>query len=357
MFDENGQFHGFDQPNYTGLPNEIFDYWQGALPGPAFNVLVYIGRWTCGFHRLEADISKEEMLNGHCTKEGRRLDNGAGVSRRALYGSDNVLTQLESLNCIEKAEHFGPGKKARATRYRLKVIPQSPLAEVFKFDIPLVDNPGRPQHLALNKCEEHPSEKELALNKCEELSPSQKWRAYIKEINKEKPPEPPYSPQPSLLQPELIDELSGGGGVSFRIKTYLVEDCLVDPEGAYPLEFKEEQAKKVEQDIELGTFKNFHRKGSVIKYFRTRLERHFEAFQDSQNPGEDNVRLTARWLSEGYRKEGNLEDAIRFASAVLKEAEDKVQSFVPQAITYTEKLESEGRVRTGTAERMRKEVA
>ncbi len=357
MFDESGQFQGFDQPNYTGLPNEIFDYWQGALPGPAFNVLVYIGRWTCGFHRLEAAISKEEMLNGHCTKEGRRLDNGAGVSRRSLYGSDNVLALLESLNCIEKAEHFGPGKKARATCYRLKVIPQSPLAEVFKFDIPLVDDSSRPQDIALNKCEELPSDMELALNKCEELSPSQKGRAYKKEINTNKPPEPPSLSQPSLLEPELIDELSGVGGVFFRIKSYLVEDCLIDPEGAYPLEFKEEQAKKVEQDIDLGTFQNFQRKGSVIKYFRTRLERHFEAFQGAQNPGMKNVKLTARWLSEGYRKEGNLKDAIRFASAVLKEAEDKVLSVVPQAIAYTEKLESEGRIQTGTAERMRKEAA
>ena len=354
MFDENGEFIGFDQPNYTGLPNEIFDYWQGLLPGPAFNVLVYIGRWTCGFHRLEAAISKEEMLSGHFTQDGKRLDNGAGVSRRALYGSDNVLTLLETLNCIEKAEHFGPGKKAKATSYRLKVLAQSPLAEVFNFEIPPVDNPDETQHVALNKCEEL----NLALNKCAELSPSQMLRAYIDKTKKEKPPEPPPALPKTSIEPEYSDVLSGGGGeVFFRIKAHLIEDSLVDPEGAFPHSFKDEQAKKVEEDIDLGTFQNFHLKGSVVKYLHTRLERHFEAYLEAHEPDGKNARTTAKWISVGYRREGNLKDAICFTSSILQADEEQVLSIIPLAITYTEQLESTGRIKAGTAERMRKEAA
>ena len=354
MFDESGKFMGFDQPNYTGLPNEIFDHWQGLLPGPAFNVLVYIGRWTCGFHRLEASISKEEMLSGHFTRNGKRLDNGAGVSRRALYGPDNMLTFLETLNCIKKVEHFGPGKKAKATRYRLKVIAQSPLARVFDFDIPTVCEPQEPQYVALHKS----AELDLALNKCAELSPSQKCRAYIKKTNKEKPPEPPPVPPQTSVEPECSDVLSGGGGdVFFRIKTHLIEDCLIDPEGAFPHPFKEEQARKVEEDIDLGTFQNFHRKGSVVKYLQTRLERHLEPYLVDHDPEKREARATAKWISVGYRREGNLKDAVRFASSVLEADEEKVLSVIPQAITYTEQLESSGRIKAGTAERMRKEAA
>jgi hypothetical protein len=233
------------------------------------------------------------------------------------------------------------------------VIPQSLLAEVFEFDIPSLEDSEEPQHLALNKCEEQISATDPALNKCEELSPSQKWRAYKKEINK--PPDPPPIPQDYIHRSDSVD--GGGCEVSFQIKSFIIEDSLVDPDGTYPLEFKEEQARKVEQDISLGTFQNFYRKGSVIKYFRTRLERHFKAYLIERDPDSKNVRLTAKWLSEGYRKKGNLRDAIRFVSAVLREPEDKILSAVPQAITYTEKLESEGRIQAGTAERMRKEAA
>jgi hypothetical protein len=123
------------------------------------------------------------------------------------------------------------------------------------------------------------------------------------------------------------------------------------------MEFKEEQATRVEEDIDLGTFQNFHRKGSVVKYFRTRLERHLESYLSDQDPDMRNMRVTARWISAGYRTKGNLKDAIQFASSVLQADEEKVLSVIPLAITYTEQLESEGRIPAGTAERMRKEVA
>lgn len=143
MFDESGKFEGFDGPSWTAIPDLIFDYFLAHLSGAEFKVLCYIARWTCGFRRPIATISKDQMVSGYVSKSGKRVDHGAGVSARMLTASSkdkngnvtpNVLDRLEAMGLITRDRTFGPGIKSKATRYSLNVAPDSPLAEIFGFE-------------------------------------------------------------------------------------------------------------------------------------------------------------------------------------------------------------------------------
>lgn len=145
MVDQDLSFGGFESPNWTAIPNEIFDYFMASLTGAEFKVLCYIARWTCGFRRPVTAISKHQMVNGYVTKAGKRIDNGAGVSERVLTASKkdsngnvraNVLERLENMGLIVRDRTFGPGIKAKATKYSLNVAPESPLAELFGYPEP-----------------------------------------------------------------------------------------------------------------------------------------------------------------------------------------------------------------------------
>lgn len=134
MLDENGNFLGFSEPTWTGVPNELFDYCPARTTGNEFKVLMYIARWTCGYHREEAAISKDQMVNGYVTKGGRRLDYGAGVSERSIRGTHktkngrtpDVLDRLEEKRFITRVRPRDNG----ATLYRLNVLSGSDLSAV-----------------------------------------------------------------------------------------------------------------------------------------------------------------------------------------------------------------------------------
>src|SRR6478672_12208253 len=83
-------FAGFARPNYTQVPDELFDLLMHQLSECELRVLLYIIRRTFGFKRDSDFISLSQLVDGITTRDGERLDFGAGVARssavRALKG-------------------------------------------------------------------------------------------------------------------------------------------------------------------------------------------------------------------------------------------------------------------------------
>jgi Bacteriophage replication protein O len=77
-------FRGYAGPNYTPVPDELFDEQLPDLSGAELKVLLYVIRRTFGFKRESDNISLSQMLNGLRTRDGRVLDRGVGLSKKTL---------------------------------------------------------------------------------------------------------------------------------------------------------------------------------------------------------------------------------------------------------------------------------
>src|SRR3954465_5970122 len=84
-------FRGFSGPNYTPVPDELFDELLVELSGAELKVLLYIIRRTFGFKRDSDNISLSQMLNGIRTQDGRALDRGVGLSKKTLLHALRTL--------------------------------------------------------------------------------------------------------------------------------------------------------------------------------------------------------------------------------------------------------------------------
>jgi phage replication O-like protein O len=90
-------FPGFQFPNTTQIPNEVFDTLMSRLSGGELKVLLYICRRTFGFRKDSDSISLTQIAQGITTKAGRVLDQGTGLSKRHVI---NALKALEKRNII-----------------------------------------------------------------------------------------------------------------------------------------------------------------------------------------------------------------------------------------------------------------
>jgi hypothetical protein len=77
------RFRGFHSPNYTPVPDELFDELLSILSGAELKVLLYIVRRTFGFKKLHERISLSQIRRGITTRDGRVLDRGTGLSLSA----------------------------------------------------------------------------------------------------------------------------------------------------------------------------------------------------------------------------------------------------------------------------------
>ena len=55
------QFPGFRSPNYTMVPDDLFDDLMAGLSGAELKVLLYIIRRTFGFKKHSDDISLNQI--------------------------------------------------------------------------------------------------------------------------------------------------------------------------------------------------------------------------------------------------------------------------------------------------------
>nr|MDP9471051.1 replication protein [Chloroflexota bacterium] len=64
-------FDGFASPNFTQVPDELFDVLMPQLSDAELRVLLYIVRRTFGFKRDADAISLSQMVSGITTREGQ----------------------------------------------------------------------------------------------------------------------------------------------------------------------------------------------------------------------------------------------------------------------------------------------
>jgi phage replication O-like protein O len=95
--DNQATFPGFQFPNTTQIPNEVFDTLMPNLSGGELKVLLYICRRTFGFRKDSDSISLTQISRGITTKAGRVLDHGTGLCKRHVI---NALKTLEKKNII-----------------------------------------------------------------------------------------------------------------------------------------------------------------------------------------------------------------------------------------------------------------
>lgn len=118
-------FSGFKGPNYTMVPDELFDQLMVDLSGAELKVLLYIIRRTFGFKRDSDNISLSQMLNGIQRRDGRVLDRGVGLSKKTLL---QALNRLEERHIILTQRRQSAERGNEPTAYRLNVL-ESPHAE------------------------------------------------------------------------------------------------------------------------------------------------------------------------------------------------------------------------------------
>ncbi len=114
-------FRGFSGPNYTPVPDELFDELMVDISGAELKVLLYIIRRTIGFNRDADTISLSQMLNGIRLADGRVLDRGVGLSKKTLL---LALRTLEERRIILTERRQSVERGNEPTVYQLNVIGQ-----------------------------------------------------------------------------------------------------------------------------------------------------------------------------------------------------------------------------------------
>ena len=111
-------FRGFDGPNYTQVPDALFDELLAFLSGSETKVLLYIIRRTFGFKRDSDTISLSQMLTGITTRDGKVLDHGTGLSKPSLL---RALRSLQEQRIIFTERRRSAERGDEPTVYRLNI--------------------------------------------------------------------------------------------------------------------------------------------------------------------------------------------------------------------------------------------
>ena len=113
------EFGGFSSPNTTPIPDEFFDVLAPRLKEAELRVLLYIMRRTFGFKKTSDSISLRQMTEGVRTADGRILDEGTGLSKKAVI---QAIRSLVRRKIIIATPRQSPEKGTETTTYRLNII-------------------------------------------------------------------------------------------------------------------------------------------------------------------------------------------------------------------------------------------
>jgi phage replication O-like protein O len=111
-------FPGFQFPNTTQIPNEVFDTLMSKLSGGELKVLLYICRRTFGFRKDSDSISLSQISKGITTKAGHVLDQGTGLSKRQVQRALRALEGRQVILVERKVDETGLHE---VNTYRLNV--------------------------------------------------------------------------------------------------------------------------------------------------------------------------------------------------------------------------------------------
>ena len=112
-------YDGFSSPNFTQVPDDVFDLLMPRLTEAELRVLLYIIRRTFGFKKDADAISINQMVDGITTREGRVLDSGTGLSRRSVV---NGLKGLEAKGVIVAYRRQSAERGHEPTTYSLRFV-------------------------------------------------------------------------------------------------------------------------------------------------------------------------------------------------------------------------------------------
>ena len=118
MAADNYVFQGFTSPNYTQVPDELFDELMPRLSETELKVLLYVVRRTYGFKKSADDISLKQMVEGIKTRDGRQLDNGTGLSRP---GVTKGVRGLVDKGILSASRNSSIERGDEPTTYRLRM--------------------------------------------------------------------------------------------------------------------------------------------------------------------------------------------------------------------------------------------
>ncbi len=110
---------GFAKPTTTQTPDALLDYWLSRLTGAELRVALYAVRRTYGFGRDEDAIALDQFLHGITTRDGTVLDEGIGVSRRALL---YAIKSLGEKGLLLKARQLDREGRDTTSTYRLSIV-------------------------------------------------------------------------------------------------------------------------------------------------------------------------------------------------------------------------------------------
>ena len=120
------RFQGYTSPNYTQVPDELFDRQLPDLSGAELKVLLYVMRRTFGFKKDADDISLNQICRGITTRDGRVLDRGTGLSKST---AQLAIKGLLEKNIILTTKRVSKEKGNEATTYELNVPSRRPYTE------------------------------------------------------------------------------------------------------------------------------------------------------------------------------------------------------------------------------------
>jgi len=112
-------FIGFTVPNYTLVPDEIFDNLLSKLSGSELKTLLFITRQTFGYSKESENISLKRMLKGYKSMDGNVIDRGVGIDKKTLL---KTLKSLSKKKIIIKDKKFSKEKGYESTKYRINLI-------------------------------------------------------------------------------------------------------------------------------------------------------------------------------------------------------------------------------------------
>jgi hypothetical protein len=128
------RFAGFEEPNYTPIPDVFFDEVMCHLTEAELRVALYIMRRTFGFKKRADAISFNQFLKGITTRDGRRLDHGCGIAGRTNL--TRALKGLEEKGIIVARRSTSTRGDAQTTVYELRFRESGEV-------VPPRDHPGR----------------------------------------------------------------------------------------------------------------------------------------------------------------------------------------------------------------------
>ena len=101
-------FGGFQEPNFTPVPDEFFDLFLPDLIASEFKVFLYIVRRTLGFKKRMDAVSLTQICEGITRADGEVLDRGTGLTRRgAVYAVEGLVDKCLLRKITQRAEDGG----------------------------------------------------------------------------------------------------------------------------------------------------------------------------------------------------------------------------------------------------------